>query len=424
MFDALGDGAMVLPAAPVQWSSRDTERRYAPDRELYYLTGLIDPRTVAVLVGRERKTMVFSPARDPQAELWGGPRLGPEEAGERAGADESHDIGSLDERLSAVLMDAPEVHFRLGRGTFIDDRVLDVLRTARARGARRGNGPRRVVDPGEVLDELRLIKDDEEIAAIRRACDVTVRGHRAGCAQVSGGVGEWTIQGAIDGTFTTEGGRAGFGTIVGGGERACILHYVRNDAPLPDRGVVLVDAGAEVGLYHGDATRTWPVGGRFTAEAAAVYDLVDSARRAAIEAVEPGASILEVHQAALHVLIDGLLELKVLQGSADEIMRSELYKPYFPHQTSHWLGLDVHDPGDYVRNGESRRLEAGMVLTVEPGLYFGTHGREGTLGPTAQRYAGIGVRLEDDVLVTPEGSEVMTAALPTRREDVEALARS
>jgi Xaa-Pro aminopeptidase len=417
--ERLGNGVLVLPAAPVQHASRDTEQPYVADRELYWLTGLTEPGTIGVLVGGpDPRLEVFARDRDPEAELWAGPRLGAEEAGARSGADAAHSLTEVEDRLPELLAGGDRVHYRLGRRDALERLVRAALTQARARGARTGSGPRGVVDPGETLDELRLIKDRAELAAIRRACGVTLQGHRAAAAAIRPGAGEWQIEAALEGAFRAAGAtRPGFDTIVGSGVNACVLHYVENTDHVPNDGLVLVDAGAEVDFYHGDVTRTWPVSGHFTAPQRAVYDIVQSALAAGIDAVRSAVEIAEVHDASTRVLVRGLVDLGVLSGDVDGLIEQNAHKPYFPHQTSHWLGLDVHDPGDYARDGASRVLEPGMVFTVEPGLYF----RPGSDSDVAADFAGIGVRIEDDVAVTAHGCEVLTAGLPTEADDIEAL---
>ncbi len=420
-FEALGRGVMVVQAAPVQLRSGDTEHRYRPDSELYYLTGATEPETVAVLVGgAEPRFILFVRDRDPEAELWGGARLGPEVARERFGADETYPVSELQARLPRVLREGRRVHFRLGRGAAVDHLVLDAVAEARLRGARRGSGPRGIIDPGEILDELRLIKDAAELSAIRRAAAVTIEGHRAALGAVRPGMGEWELEAIVDHAFrSSRAAGSAYGTIVGSGSNACVLHYVENDARMTEGSLVLLDAGAEYHHYNGDVTRTFPVGGRFSPDQRAVYEIVDGARAAAVAAVRPGATVAAVHQAAIRVIAEGLVALGVLDGPVEDRMEDQAYLPYFPHQTSHWLGLDVHDPGDYVRDDAPRVLEPGMVLTVEPGLYFrpGVEGRAG-------RFAGVGVRVEDDVAVTPDGRENLTAALPTSADAIEEIVRA
>lgn len=417
--EGLGDGVMVLPAAPVQHASRDTERPYAPDRELYYLTGLTEPESVAILVGGSNPELVlFVRERDPEAELWAGPRLGPDGAEELVEPDACHPLSELSDRLPELLRRGDRIYYRLGRRGAVERMVVGALTAARTRGPRTGTGPRGVVDPGEVLDELRLRKDESELEAIRRACAVTVEGHRAGASAIRPGEGEWVVEAAVEAAFRVRGvAGPAFDTIVGSGGNACVLHYVRNGDVVEEGDLVLIDAGAETGYYNGDVTRTFPASGSFTPRQRDVYDLVDDARRAAIEATRPGVTIRSVHDAAVRTMVEGLVGLGILAGSVDELVEGGDHKAFFPHQTSHWLGLDVHDPGDYVKDGDSRILEPGMVFTVEPGLYFPPD----LEGKAARTYAGIGIRIEDDVAVTEGGCEVLTSALPTAAQDVEAM---
>jgi Xaa-Pro aminopeptidase len=410
---------MVLASAPIQFASRDTERLYVTDRELFYVAGLTEPETVAVLVGgSEPRLVIFARPRDADAELWSGVRLGVEAAVEQAGADQGYPVSELAAELPALLAGADRIHYRLGREDLVSSLVTGALTTARACGARQGTGPRGLIDPGEILDELRLIKDDRELSALRAACHVTAHGHRAGASRIQSGVGEWVIEAAINGAFRESGAtRPGFDTIVGGGQNGCVLHYVSNDMRIPEDGLVLVDAGAEVAHYHGDITRTYPASGRFTDVQRDVYELVDAAKLAGVEASTPGNTIMGVHAAATAVLVAGLVDLGVLKGAPETLIETGAHKPFFPHQTSHWLGLDVHDPGDYQRAGKARELVPGMVFTVEPGLYF----RPELCSGHASRFAGIGVRIEDDVAITPNGCEVLTADIPTAADEVQRM---
>lgn len=421
VFEALGDGVLVLPAAPVQYASRDNERRYHPDRELYYLTGVTEPGSVAVLVGGpDPRFVLFVRERDPGAELWSGSRLGPDAARERFGAQECHGLAELNELLPPMLQDGGRVHFRLGRGGLVEQHVLQALEYARSRGPRTGSGARGLIDPGEILDDLRLVKDAQEIAVLRDAAAISIEGHRVGAATLRPGIGEWVVEAAVDRSFRAAGARGvAYESIVAAGANACVLHYVANSAVIGDGDLVLVDAGAEYGLYHGDVTRTYPASGSFSGRQRDVYDVVEAARRAAVGVVRPGAYIADVHDAATRVLVEGLVGLSVLSGSPADLMEEGAHKAYFPHQTSHWLGLDVHDPGDYARRGASRLLEPGMVFTIEPGLYFRPTESEAEPAP----FSGIGIRIEDDVVVTEAGAEVLTAALPTSPSEVEALVR-
>ena len=418
--ERLGHGVLVLPAAPPAVRSRDTTYRYRPDSELAWLCGLTEPGAVAVLVGGEDpEWTLFVPEPDETSTLWSGARLGTEAAAERYGADETLPRSRLDEAFPPLLHRGDRIHYRLGGDPRVEHLVRAALERGRARGPRTGSGPRGVVDPGEVLDELRLRKDEHEVARLREAARVSVEGHRAGMAAARPGVGEWVVEAELEAAFRRAGASGpAFETIVGAGENACVLHYVRNADTLAAGELVLVDAGAELGLYAGDITRSWPVDGRFTPEQRTAYEVVDAARAAAVAAVAPGTTVAEVHETACRVLVEGLVEMGVLQGRVEELVEREAHKPWFPHQTSHWLGLDVHDPGDYAVDGTSRPLEPGMVLTVEPGLYFRPSLADA--GP----WAGMGIRVEDAVLVTTDGPENLTAALPTAPDAVADLVGS
>ena len=419
---ALGDAAMVLPAAPLRYRSNDTEYPYRPDNELYYLTGFEEPEAVAVLAGHadEQRFVVFVRERDATAEQWSGRRLGVEAAGERLGADAAFAVSELEDRLPDLLHGASSVHYRLGRDPRSQALVLEALRWSRTRGARTGRGPRTVHDPGGILDGLRVRKDEAELACIRRATAATLAGFRDLAAMVRPGVGEWELQAAIEHRFRAEGAQGpAFGSIVASGENGCVLHYVANDRTAEAGDLILVDAGAEVDLYAADVTRTFPVGGRFSPEQRAVYDIVATALEAGVAACRPGEPVTAPHRAAVEVLVEGLCALGILEGSPEDHVEQESHKPFYPHQTSHWLGLDVHEPGDYAHAGTPRLLEPGMVLTVEPGLYFPP-----ALEDAAGTFVGLGVRLEDDVHVTAQGPERLTAALPVDPAAIEALVGS
>ncbi len=418
---ALQGGVLLLPAAPVRFRSRDTEYLYRPDSELFYLTGCTEPGAVAVLsgTGGGEAFILFLPERDARAERWSGPRLGPGEAREMFGADAAYTTAEMGERLRRILEGTRTVYFRLGTGSAVEDLVLDALGFARSRGARTGLGPRAVVDPGRVLDDMRLRKDPEEVARIRQAAALTVDSFLEVMPNVHPGLGEWEVQALLEAAFRKRGARGpAFPTIVGSGPNACVLHYTANDHVVDPGALVLLDGGVEMGLYSGDVTRTIPAGGTFSLEQRAVYEVVLRAHAAAVGAIGPGVAIVEVHRAAVGALTEGMLDLGVLSGSVDELLENEAYERFFPHQTSHWLGLDVHDVGDYARDGVSRILEPGMVLTVEPGLYL-SPGDDSLPAP----FRGIGVRVEDDLLVTEAGSENLTGDLPVEADDLEALIR-
>lgn len=397
---------MVLPASPVLYRSGDSDLAYRPDSELLYLSGWREPGSVAVLRGgrEENRFVLFVRNRDPEKERWDGPRMGPDAAREWSGADAVHPIEELEERLPALLAGSDRIHFRLGRHPRVEALVVASLADARRRGARDGSGPRAVVDPGVILDSMRRTKDPYEVALLRHAASLTAAGLEEVRRLLRPGMGEWEAQAVLEGAFRRGGGDGpGFGTIVGSGPNACVLHYRDNGRTMNEGELVLVDCGAEYGDYSGDLTRTFPVSGTFTAPQKELWEAVDRARSAVVGAVKPGATLQGLHDVAVSVLVEGMVGMGLLEGRVDELVEAGAHREYFPHRTSHWLGLDVHDPGDYVTaTGESLPLEPGMVFTVEPGLYVapGSGGR-------AAPWAGMGVRLEDDVVVTPEGCEVL-----------------
>jgi Xaa-Pro aminopeptidase len=435
--EALGQGAMVLPSAPRVYRAGDSELPYRPDSELFYLTGWTEPDAVLVLRGfaEEDRTVLYVAARDATAEQWTGVRRGPVRAALELGIADVRPMARLQEELAGLLAGADRVHARLtetrGHGDPVAPVVfrslLAALSHARARGARTGAGPRGVVDPGGILDEMRLRKDPEEIQALRQAAAASVQGFEALLAAVARG----EIRSEADGeaellrAFRRAGGAGpAYAPIVAAGSNACILHYTDNRAPLRQGELVLVDAGAEVRLHAGDITRTFPVSGRFAPAQRELYQVVEAARASAVEACRPGRTMAGVHEAAARVLTEGLVELGVLRGDPALLLAQDAVRPFFPHRTSHWLGLDTHDPGDHLVDGHPRPLEAGMVLTVEPGLYFppaGLFGDEELQDPDpAAPFRGLGIRIEDDILVTDQGPENLTAALPTEMDALEA----
>lgn len=406
---------MLLPAAPVRVRSRDSTYRYRPDSELFYLTGVSEPEAVALLrPGADHPFTLFVRERDEEAERWTGPRLGPEAAGERFGADACHSTAELPERLPALLRGAETVYLRPEADPLLDRIAMGEIERARLRGGRQSGGPRGLIDPGVVLDEMRLRKDDAEIARIRTAATVTAEAFHEVLPSVVVGMGEWEVEARIEAAFRSR--RASgpaFSTIAASGAHATVLHYEENDDTLVDGSLLLVDAGAEVEMYCGDVTRTIPVAGSFRPEQRTLYRIVEEAHAAALQRVAPGESVGALHRAAVERLAEGLIDVGLLEGPLDAAIEGRSYRRFFPHQTSHWLGLDVHDVGRYRVGDEERVLEPGMVLTVEPGLYIPEDAED------AGTFRGIGIRLEDDLLVTESGAENLTASLPLGIDDVE-----
>jgi Xaa-Pro aminopeptidase len=422
--EQLGDGVAVLAAAPELIKSRDTEIPYRQNSDFFYLTGFLEPGAVAVLTPHdpEHRFTLFVRPRDPERETWSGVRAGVEGAREHFGADAAYPVEELDERLKELVEPADALWYSvLGNGGEMDGRMLALLTGFRRTRPRSGKGPWDLRDPAQLLDGMRLIKEPGEIALLREAAELAARGHLAAMRAGRPGVGEWEVQALLDQTFRAHAPDSGtsFPGIVGSAENATILHYTTNARRIGEGELVLVDAGAEVGFYCADITRVFPASGRFTAPQRTVYDVVQRALEAAIDAIRPGAPTTGVHEAARRVLVQGMVDLGLLQGEVDALIEEETgYKRFFMHNTSHWLGLDVHDAGGYRgRDGEPLPLRPGMVLTVEPGLYIPV------ADDVPEPLRGIGIRLEDDVLVTDDGNEVLTRGVPVDPDEVERICR-
>ncbi|HEY0021812.1 MAG TPA: aminopeptidase P N-terminal domain-containing protein [Longimicrobium sp.] len=419
---AIGDGVAVLPAGPELLKSRDTEIPYRQGSDFHYLTGFPEPGAIAVLTPHdpEHRLTLFVRPRDPEREVWNGARAGVEGARERFGADAAYPIEQLDEHLGKLLEPADAVWISLtGTAGDLEMRVLRLVAGFRSTRPRAGKGPVDVRDPGSVLDAMRLVKEPEEIALIRTAAELAARGHLAVMRAGRAGVGEWELQALLDHTYRSAGAECGtaFPAIVGSGANATTLHYHANSRCIEEGDLVLVDSGAEVGMYCSDITRTFPASGRFSAPQRRVYDVVRASVDAAIGAIRPGAPFSGVHEAARRVLVQGMVDLGLLTGEVDALIESEAFKRFFMHQTSHWLGMDVHDVGMYRdRTGESVALQPGMVLTVEPGLYIPADADD-----VPAELRGIGIRLEDDVLVTVDGNEILTRGVPLDADEVERI---
>ncbi|HOU54994.1 MAG TPA: aminopeptidase P N-terminal domain-containing protein [Myxococcota bacterium] len=415
-FDWMQDGVAVFASWPVYPRNGDVEHPYRPDSDLHFLTGFDEPESAAVLVkkGQERRFLLFVRPRDPEMETWVGSRAGEEGAVRDFGADEAHPIGEFESRLGDLLTNQPCLYLSFGLHPDLDRKVLAIVERLKGEARRGICGPFRMIDPREFLRQARLVKDREEIGAVEKACDITRAGFEAAFRAVMPGMPERELQAVVEFEFRRRGAdRVSFETICAGGAHATTLHYIRNDGLLRDGDLVLLDAGAEVAMASGDITRTFPVNGRFSRVQRRVYEWVLQAQAAAIEAIRPGATYAQVHQAALEVLVEGLRDLKVLRGKTSELIETGAYRPYFMHRIGHWLGMDVHDVGPYFVDGASIPLQAGMVMTVEPGLYFAD--RQDVPRPLR----GIGIRIEDDVLVTPRGRRVLTEGLPKTVDEIE-----
>ena len=406
----LAGGSMVLPAAPVQFMGGDSEYRYRPDSELLYATGWAAPNCVAVLRGfaDEERFVLFVPERDAKAELWMGPRADPQEVKERFGADVVHPLRELAERGPGLIAGGDTIYYRLGASAGCDGVVREALRSGRLRRARKGAGAHVLADPGAVLDGMRVRKDEAEIGRMREAARITVAAFRDALPGVRPGAGEWEVEAALESGFRRRGaGGPAFATIVAAGANACTLHYSANGSRIGPDDLVLVDAGAEFGWYAADITRTVPASGRLDGARREAHQVVRRARRAAVAACGPGGMVEDVHQEASRVIAEGLVGMGVVAGRAEEVLAEKRHQAFYPHQTSHWLGLDTHDPGLYRDGDGPVRFKPGMVFTVEPGLYFAP----GSC-PRVPELEGTGIRIEDDVLITRDGAEVLTEGMP------------
>ena len=415
----LGNGVAIVPTAPECLRNRDAHYPYRYDSYFYYLTGFREPEAVLVLVGGETpRSMLFCREKNAEREIWDGFRYGPEAARDAFAFDEACSITELDARMPDLLADRPAVQVHLGSDPVWDGRVLGWVNAVRGRARSGVAAPGDLRDVRVLLDEMRLIKDGHEVALMRRAGDISAAAHRLAMQAARPGVAEYAVEAVLQHEFRRCGAQApAYTPIVAGGVNACVLHYVENNAILADGDLLLIDAGCELDGYASDITRTFPVNGRFSGAQRDVYELVLAAQAAAIAMVKPGAHWNAPHDAAVAVLAQGFIDLKLLGGTLDAVLEQETYKQFYMHRTGHWLGLDVHDAGEYKTGGEWRELQPGMVLTVEPGCYI----RPGPGVPEA--FAHIGIRIEDDALVTVGGCEILSAAAPKNVADIEALMR-
>lgn len=416
---ALDGGVAVIPAAHERIRSHDTEYEFRQDSDFFYLTGFQEPDAVLVIAphNERERVVAFVRPKDRAQEIWTGRRLGVQNAPERLGVDAAYAIDELDARLPELLHGARQLFFGLARDEALDRRIHQALAAARTRVRRAGHVPDAIADPGSILHEMRLRKEPAEIEAMRSAAEITSAGHHAGMKVTRPGLYEYEIEAIIEYEYLRAGATPAYNSIVAGGENATILHYNTNREQLRDGDLLLVDSGAEFELYACDVTRTWPVNGRFSPEQRAIYDIVLAAQEAGIAQVKAGASCRDFHHACVRVISEGLVDLGLLRGSVDENIEKERYRDFYMHGSGHWLGLDVHDVGRYRGDDDKyRTLEPGMVTTVEPGIYV-----QRDLD-CDERFKGIGVRIEDDILVTATGNENLTAAIAKNVSDIESLA--
>lgn len=414
----MGKGSIaILPTAPATRRNRDVEYPYRPDSDFYYLTGFAEPESVAVLIpGRaEGEFLLFCRKSDPGREIWDGARAGTAGAVADYGANEAFSIEDIDEVLPGLVQHRERVYYTMGAHLDFDGKLIGWVSELRSKGAGGAHTPDEFIALDHLLHDLRLYKSRAELSAMRKSAKIAVSAHRRAMAACRPGLYEYELEAEYLHEFRSNAAGLSYQPIVGGGKNACTLHYVQNDQQLVDGELVLADVGCEYDYYASDVTRTWPVNGRFKPAQREIYELVLEASSAATNKVRPGNHWNDPHDAAVKVITRGLLEIGLLKGSLSTLLRDGKYRNYFMHRTGHWLGMDVHDVGDYKVSDQWRLLEPGMVMTVEPGIYI-TDVRN-----IAKKWRKIGIRIEDDVAVTRDGHEVLTRALPTDPDEIEKL---
>jgi Xaa-Pro aminopeptidase len=410
----------ILPAAPTLIRNRDVEHGFRQDSDFLYLSGFNEPESVIVLIpGRKQGEFVlFCRDRDPAKETWDGRRYGMEGAIEHFGADDAHPITALEDVLPGLMEGRESVYYSIGLNPQFDKHVLKCVNDLRSQSRRGARVPYEFVSLEYLLHDMRLYKSREELSLMRKAAKISVQSHIRAMQVCRPGMYEYELEAEFLCGFKRNGADWAYSSIVGGGENACILHYTENNSVLNDKELVLIDAGAEYQGYASDITRTFPVNGKFTVPQREIYEVVLQAQEAAIAKVKPGNHWNDPHDAAVKALTRGMVDIGLLKGKPAQLIKQGKYRKYYMHRTGHWLGMDVHDVGDYKVDDSWRQLEPGMVLTVEPGLYIPS----GIRG--AKRWWSIGVRIEDDLLVTRDGHELLTRGLPRTVEEVEAVMAS
>jgi Xaa-Pro aminopeptidase len=411
----IGSGTAIFRSAPAAVMHNDVEYAYRQDSDFFYLTGFKEAQAVAVIAPHheEHKFILFVQPKDLEKETWHGYRAGVEGAKELYGADEAFPIAELAQKLPKYLEKADRIYYHFGRDRTFDQTILNHWQQLMKTYPKRGTGPTAVEDSNIILHPMRLVKSETELALMRKAANISVTAHNRAQEFAKPGRYEYEIQAEIEHIFGLNGCTPAYPSIVASGYNSCVLHYIENNRQMQENDLLLIDAGCACGYYNADITRTFPVSGKFTAEQQIIYDLVLQAQLQAISQVYPGNPYSKIHETAVRVLVEGLMDLKLLVGDIEEIIKEEKYKPFYMHRTGHWLGLDVHDVGVYQYGENPQVLQAGQVLTVEPGIYISPHIKPVEGQPEVpEKWRGIGVRIEDDVLVTFDSHEVLTAGVP------------
>lgn len=413
-------GAVIIPSAAEVLRNGDAMYPFRQNSDFYYLTGFEEPESVLVLLPKrkEGEFILFNRVRDREHEIWDGPRAGQDGARQQFGANQAFPIAEFEQRLPALLAGRESIHSPIGLNKEFDKTLMRAINQMRAKIRRGTQSPLAFLDIAPSIHEMRLIKSPAEIQLMRQAIEITAKGHIRAMQACKPGMSESQLEAELNYEFHKNGARfSAYNAIVGAGKNACVLHYTNNNQLIKNGDLVLIDAGAEYQNYAADITRTFPANGRFSAEQRAIYELVLTAQLAAIKSVKPGSSWTTAQTTILKVLTQGLVDLGILKGKLDDLLEKKAYLPFYMHGSGHWLGLDVHDVGRYaIEEGRWRKLEAGMVLTIEPGLYLSAE-----IPGLHKRWHNIGVRIEDDVLVTKEGRDVLSQQIPKRIDEIEAL---
>ncbi len=409
----------IVPAGHLKTRNNDTHFAFRQDSDFYYLTGFDEPESLLVLApGREHgESILFCRERNPEMEIWDGYMAGPEGAINDHAMDDAFPIDDVDDILPGLLEGTDRVYFTLGKNPEFDKAILDWVNVIRAKVRSGATAPGEFLDLDHLLHDMRLYKSAAELRLMQKAADISAEAHCRAMRFCQPGMNEYQVEAELRHEFARQGAmEMAYSAIVGGGANGCILHYIENNKLLKDGDLLLIDAGCEYQKYASDITRTFPVNGKFSKEQRALYEVVLEAQKQAMAVIMPGNLWNDPHEASVRVITEGLLELGLLQGELNELLETEAYRPFYMHRIGHWLGMDVHDVGDYKVGGQWRVLEPGMVMTVEPGIYVSPNEES-----VAKKWRGIGIRIEDDVAITKEGHDVLTSGVPKTADEIEAL---
>ncbi len=418
LMKALGNGVAILKGAPAQTRTNDTEYPYRQDSDFFYLTGYAEPGAACIIDPNnpEHPFTLFVLPQDPKKEVWTGWRLSFAETESQYSADRSTDIAEYEDEALKVMKNATKVFTNLNHDKDHQYKMLDQLRQVRRQVQRSGGGPEGLESIGAIVHEMRLFKDDHEIELMKKAADISAQAHVKAMQVCIPGLHEYQLQAVMESHFVFEGGSGpAYTSIVGSGDNATVLHYIKNHDVIKDGDLILIDAATEYEMYAADITRTFPANGTFSKAQKEIYQVVLDAQKAVVEAAKPGMSLQELHDLDLRILVEGMIKIGLLGGSVDQVIEEKSYQPYFMHKTGHWLGLDVHDLGKYMVESKSRKLEPGMVFTVEPGIYVNSK------SDAPEKFHGIGIRIEDDILITKTGNINLTSGVPKEIGEIEAI---